>query len=328
GTPTYRLHDLFHDLACNLLTAAPQPKRTGDLPGLGLDLADAHAAFLEKYRQKTQNNLWHTVPDDGYIHQHLVWHLEKAGQVAEIHSLLREESATGNNAWFEVREKLGQTGGYITDVSRAWKLAEANWNEATLPQVMGWQCRYALITASLNSLAANVPAELLIALVKNNMWTAEQGLAYALQNPDLNKKVKVLAQLVHHLPPNLEKLALSEALTAARSIQSESSRADALRALAQKLPEVLPEALTAARSIQSESSRASALRALAEKLPQMPSARLFPLWQDTIHQLSFRTRPNLLSDIKALFPVIFALGGEVATAEVARAIVDVGRWWK
>ncbi|OUL31133.1 NB-ARC domain-containing protein [Nostoc sp. 106C] len=269
GTPTYRLHDLFHDLACNLLTAAPQPRRTGDLPGLGLNLTDAHAAFLEKYRQKTQNNLWHTLPDDGYIHQHLVWHLEKAGWVEEIHSLLREESATGNNGWYEVREKLGQTGGYITDISRAWELAQANWDESTLPQVVGLQCRYALITASLNSLAANVPIELLMALVKNHLWIAEQGLAYALQNPDLSKKVEALAQLVNYLPPNLAKLALSEALTAARMIQHESNLAFALRVLAEKLPEVLPEALSAARAIQDEYSRASALRALAEKLPEV-----------------------------------------------------------
>jgi hypothetical protein len=36
GTPTYRLHDLFHDLARNLLTAPPSPKRFGDLQGLGI----------------------------------------------------------------------------------------------------------------------------------------------------------------------------------------------------------------------------------------------------------------------------------------------------
>ncbi|WP_413200517.1 NB-ARC domain-containing protein, partial [Nostoc piscinale] len=242
GMPTYRLHDLFHDLACNLLTAPSVPKRPGDLAGLGLNLADVHAAFLNKYRQKTQNGLWHTLLDDGYIHQYLVWHLEKAGQIEEIHQLLREESATGNNGWYEVREKLAQISGYITDISRAWELAEANRTESTLPQVVSWQCRYALISASLNSLAANLPAELLVVLVKNNIWTPEQGLAYALQNPKPEDKVNSLTQLVNYLPSNLEKLALQKALAAAREIQDEDSRADALRALAEKLPpELLPE---------------------------------------------------------------------------------------
>ncbi|MEH1913458.1 hypothetical protein, partial [Nostoc sp.] len=121
---------------------------------------------------------------------------------------------------------------------------------------------------------------------------------------------------------------LPEALAAARAIQDEYSRALALRALAEKLPELLPEALAAARAIQDEYSRALALRALAFGLSQIPSTELFPLWQDTLHELSLRTRPNLLQDIKALFPVIFALGGEAATAEVARAIEDVARWWR
>ncbi|MCF2151651.1 NB-ARC domain-containing protein [Desmonostoc muscorum LEGE 12446] len=267
GMPTYRLHDLFHDLACNLLTAPTVPKRQGDLAGLGLNLADVHAALLKKYRQKTQNGLWHTLPDDGYIHQRLVWHLEKAGQLEEIHKLLREESATGSNGWYEVREQLAQTGGYITDISRAWELAEGNWTESTLPQVVSLQCRYALITASLNSLAANVPVELLVALVKNNFWNAEQGLAYALQNPEPKQKVKALAELVNYLPSNLKELILSEALSAARLIQDEEDFADALRTLAEQLPEVFPEALAAAHLIENEYSLAKALSALAEKLP-------------------------------------------------------------
>ncbi|MFN6540153.1 MAG: NB-ARC domain-containing protein, partial [Nostoc sp. EkiNYC01] len=265
GTRTYRLHDLFHDLACNLLTAASVPKRQGDLAGLDLNLADAHAAFLEKYRQKTHNGLWHTLLDDGYIHQRLVWHLEKAGRVEEIHQLLREESATGNNGWYEAREQLGETGGYITDISRAWELAETNWTESTL----SLQCRYALITASMNSLAANLPVDLLLALVKNKMWTPEQGLAYALQKPKPEEKVNSLTELVNYLPPNLQELALQKALAAARAIQDESSRALALRALAEKLPELLPEALAAARAIQDESSRADALSTLADKLPDI-----------------------------------------------------------
>ena len=90
----------------------------------------------------------------------------------------------------------------------------------------------------------------------------------------------------------------------------------------------MPEALAAARAIQSEDYRAKALSALANSLSQMPAAELFSFWQDTLYKLSLRTRPNLLQDIKALFPVIFALGGKAATVEIARAIVDVGRWWK
>ncbi|MEH2400801.1 hypothetical protein [Nostoc sp.] len=48
-----------------MLTTPSEPKRPGDLAGLGFNLADAHAAFLEKYRQKTENNLWHSLRDGG-----------------------------------------------------------------------------------------------------------------------------------------------------------------------------------------------------------------------------------------------------------------------
>ncbi|MDZ7967502.1 MAG: NB-ARC domain-containing protein [Nostoc sp. DedSLP03] len=267
GMPTYRLHDLFHDLACNLLTAPSKPKRQGDLAGLGLNLADAHAGFLKKYWQKTQNGLWHTLLDDGYIHQRLVWHLEKAGQLEEIHQLLREESATGSNGWYEVREQLAQTGGYITDISRAWELAEANCNESTLPQVLSLQCRYALMIASVNSLAVDITVELLLALIKNNFWTPEQGLAYALQNPNLTEKVGSLTELANYLSPNLKEIALKKALVAARAIQNETVRGLVLSSLVDKLPDILPEALTAVQAMYDEKDRASALFILANNLP-------------------------------------------------------------
>ncbi|AFZ23663.1 NB-ARC domain-containing protein [Cylindrospermum stagnale PCC 7417] len=300
GTLIYRLHDLLHDLARNLLTASPTPKHRGNLPGLGLSFATAHVNFLQQYRQKTQKNLWHTLPNDGYIHQRLVWHLEKAERVEEIHQLLREESQTGSNGWFEAREKLGQAEGYITDIFRAWKLAEENWNESTLPQVVGLQCRYVLISASLNSLAGNVPAKLLVGLVKNNFWTPEQGLAYALQNPERKQKVNSLTELVNYLPPNLKELALPEALAAAREIQNESDRANALIALVEKLPPaLLPEALAAAREIQNESDRANALIALAEQLP----LDLLPTFLAAAREIQHeRYRANILSALVEKLP--------------------------
>lgn len=229
------------------------------------------------------------------------------------------------------------------------------------------QCRYALIIASLNSLTAYVPAELLIALVQKEVWTKEQGLAHVLQSSNPEQKAKLLIKLANYLPSRLKQLALSKALAAARQIQDEYSRADALSSLADKLPrELLPEALTAVRQIQDEYSRADTLSSLADKLPrelllealaaarqiqseyyrakalnsladklpeilpealaaarqmndelnradalssladkllQIQKTELFSHWRDTLHILSLRTRPRLLSDINALTPV-------------------------
>ena len=94
-----------------------------------------------------------------------------------------------------------------------------------------------------------------------------------------------------------------------------------------RCPDLLPEALAAARSIQSEYSRAKALSRLADKLSQIQKIELFDHWRDTLYILSVHTRPNLLSDINALTPVIPALGGQQAVKDTSDAIQDVSRWW-
>lgn len=490
GTPTYRLHDLFHDLACNLLTAPPNPKRKGNLAGLGITLPQAHATFLENYRKKlTKKDLWHTLPNDGYIHQRLVWHLEKAEKIEEIHHLLAEESENGGNGWYEACDRLKLTANFVTDLARAWQTAEDRRQvEVNLSRAVGLQCRYALMTASLNSLATKLPLGLLIALLQKKVWTPEQALVYALQNSSLTDKIDSLKKLADYLPPNLKKQALEKALDAVKQIYYDDSRAEALIALADKLPselapdlldavkqiqndryraealealgdklpseflpdllnaakqtqdeyyrakalialadklpsellpdaldaakqiqdqtrcahtlaalgdklpsELLPEALAAAKQIQDEPSRATvlnvlasrlpellpealadakqiqhqmcralalsaladklppellteafaavkqiqhelnraeALSAFADKLPQMQKLELFELWRKKLHILSRDTRPNLLSEIEALAPVIFALGGDEAIKDTASAIQDVSRCWK
>ena len=323
GKSTYRLHDLFHDLARYLLTA---PIEEGSLSGLGIGLTEAHGIFLEKYRRLTDNNLWHTLPNDGYIHQHLVWHLEKAGKIEEIHGLLAEESKSGGNGWYETCENLGKLGLFLNNVARGWELAEVDWDEDRLSEVIGRQCRYALITASINSLAANLPIDLLVALVKKKVWTPEQGLAYALQKPDFTDKVESLTKLVDYLPDNLKKLALSEALAEARQIQNEIARAQVLSALADKLPEILPEALAEARQIQFEYPRLKVLTALADKLPEILPEALAEARQ--IQDEGYRAQA--LSALATKFPELLpeALAAALHTnfekhrAQVLRTLAD------
>ncbi len=237
GTATYRLHDLFHDLARNLLTEPQKPKRRGDLIGLGMKWEDVHAQLLDKYQQQTENNLWYTLPDDGYIHQHLVWHLEKAGKIEEIHQLLREESASGNNGWYEVRERFGQTAGFLTDVAKAWELAETDWEKKNLSYVINLQYRYGLMITSLNSLAANIPTQLIVAFVKNEFWYPEQGLAYALQKKDAQDKASSLTALADCLPEALKEKALKIALEAAHQISNEYHSAQTILTIAKKIPD-------------------------------------------------------------------------------------------
>ena len=180
------------------------------MPGLGLTLREAHGRLLERYRARTQGGLWHTLPDDGYIHAHLTWHLEQAGAPEGLHGLLREETAEGRNGWYEARERLGQVAGYLADLARIRRGVDQH-VEGRSPAI-GLGCRYALMTASLNSLAGNIPTELLAALVESGTWLPSQALAYARQVPDAEQRVQAFSRLLPRLSGQERDQALRQAL--------------------------------------------------------------------------------------------------------------------
>ncbi|NEO04684.1 MAG: hypothetical protein F6K51_03490 [Moorea sp. SIO3I8] len=264
GSPTYQLHDLVHDMARRLLTAEAATGGEGSLPGLGLTWPQAHGQLLERYRQKTENGLWHTLPDDGYSHSYLTWHLEKAGWVEELHQLLQEETEAGRNGWYETCERLDQLGGFVKDVAKAWQLAEDAFSYSPNCSI-SLQCRYALIVSSINSLLGHIPGELMAALVEKKIWTPVQALAYVQHIQDPSNRAEALEELAPKLPETL----LSEALKIARAITDKSSKARALSGLAPYLPEILPEALEVARAITNDRDRAYALIRLAPQLPEI-----------------------------------------------------------
>ena len=348
--PTYRIHDLVHDLAQRLLT---HEQYLGDLPGLGLTMAAAHRQFLERYHRQTQNELWHTVPDDGYIHQHLAWHFEQAQQPALLHQLLQESTPEGRNGWYEACERLGQTANFVTDVARAWQWAEQTWEQHPQASIV-LQWRYALITTTLNSLASNIPAELIAALVKQQFWTPAQGLAYIRQAKEAGKKAEGIAEIAALLPPAL----LTETVSLTREIQSDYHRAHALFVLAPHLPESLfTEALQAARDIQNDDARARALGALAIHGPEslfteaLQAARDiqnddhraralgnylnrlkwqdrdYAFWQELLHALSAQNRPSFIANLPNLRPGLMRFGGEEVILEVVQAMKEVCWQW-
>ena len=116
------------------------------------------------------------------------------------------------------------------------------------------------MSASLNSLARNVPPSLIAALVEKRVWLASQGLTYARVLP-AEERVEALIGISSHLEhPEMERT-LQEALGVARGIGDARSRASALVALGK-----LEEALEAARRIGDEESSANALAELALQL--------------------------------------------------------------
>ena len=71
--------------------------------------------------------------DVRYGLRHLAAHLEAAGREDDLHHLMRLEwsdhqgeqtRARFENTWYTVHERVGDTSGYLSDVDRAWRLAE------------------------------------------------------------------------------------------------------------------------------------------------------------------------------------------------------------
>ncbi|AFY94413.1 NB-ARC domain-containing protein [Chamaesiphon minutus] len=217
---SYRIHDLMHDLARGLLTSAGEK----DIPGLELEWNDTHGILLDRYRQQTTEGQWHTLPDDGYIHAHLAWHLEKAGRSDELHLLLQKVTTRGRNAWYEACLSLGQNAIFVTDLGRAWQLAEEMYQRDT-SQSIGLQVRYALIFSSLNSLAVNIPSQLMAALVKKEKWSPNQAWIYARQSIKSHSNSEMIRDLAPFLPPML----LSEALVIMSEFQDDAQNLSSMR---------------------------------------------------------------------------------------------------
>ncbi|MES2644723.1 MAG: NB-ARC domain-containing protein [Myxococcota bacterium] len=78
----------LHDLICDWLA------QSGHKP-------DAHRKLLDAYRPVGLRR-WNDVPDDGYLHDHLTWHLSEAGWMRDLFDLVRRD-------WF--RNQLRRTKG-------------------------------------------------------------------------------------------------------------------------------------------------------------------------------------------------------------------------
>ncbi len=213
---SYRLHDLLLETARTLLTSPTKPDEVSQLPGLGLSISQAHQQLLGRYQKTTKNGLWHSLNDDGYIYNQLIWHFQKAEKVEVIHQLLREETPLGVNGWYSQCEKQGKTANFVKDVLKAWEIAEKDSNNNPNNSI-SLQYRYALISTSLNSLAGNIRPGLIAALIEKEIWTPTQGLAYVRQSQDSGTQAQGLNAISKYLPSSL----LISALEAARAIGDE-----------------------------------------------------------------------------------------------------------
>jgi hypothetical protein len=155
---------------------------------------------------------------DLYGWHHVVEHLLAAG---DTHRLARLVEL---GRWYHARAADDPSGtGYQADLMLAWRSIETE-NQKRLaagnaPEAMGLEVRYALAVTSINSLSENLPAPLLMELVRSGRWRAATGLAAARLNPDPTERDRALAALA----PHLDRPLVEEALKLAREAGSISA---------------------------------------------------------------------------------------------------------
>lgn len=221
--------------------------------------------------------------DRGYGLRHLVTHLDGANRTNDLHHVLKLEWQSGErweNIWYAIQEAAGNTQGYLADVARAWRLAEEG--GLTSPQLQGWpikvgqhadiglQCRYALVTTSLNSLAKNISPVLLVSLVEKEVWVPAQGLAYARQVPDSLQRLEALTRLTPYLPNAERDQTQKEVLMALHEIKNEQVQVNILQILVSHLsPQLTNEALKIIQEVNDKETQVHLLARMATRLVQV-----------------------------------------------------------
>jgi hypothetical protein len=243
---------------------------------MAIELRDhriAHRALLDAYRATCKGNGWHTAPDDGYLYDHLAYHLDAVGAAGELKALF------ANQSWLHAR--VSRSGyhydGYLGDLLRAWeypkKEVEAQIKRGDAPGALAECVRYALIYTSSNSIAGNYEPALVAQAVTNGVWSPERAISVAAKIPDAVQRAEMYRAMLgtNRLSAAQRSVVLAAALEAVLAFEDVRYRVEVLTALMPQLPEtqrarVLTDALEAALAIGDEGSRAMALTALAPQL--------------------------------------------------------------
>ena len=219
GTVSYRLyHGSFADYLLD-------NNRNRDFH---LDGPAYHYQIAESYRGQNGSFAdvdWPVVLDS-YAFKHLVTHLAASNRFDDLHQLV----ATGNNqlTWAEAHYRI--SGSYfrcVQGLDLAWsRVPRGTW------EGVGKFIRYALIRSSFNSLIGNIPTELVRELVRCEIWNPIVGLVNALQMPEEKDR----ADAIQKVAPLLSDQHRESAISFARNVSDDQTRARVLFALAPQLP--------------------------------------------------------------------------------------------
>ena len=258
------LHDLIRDIMLDELRSE--------------SLLIAHRSLVASYRSELSGD-WGTLSDDGYICDHLTYHLEHLAKtdrtvLSELVELFADQS------WMHLRfaQTRNRYDRYLADLDRCWRLQQQCLVEAirsrTDPSpILANVVRFALIRTSIVSLAANYVPALVVQAVKTGVWSFDEAYSIAQYVPDPIQRCEILVQTAKLKPQDteLEAQFQKDALAAIQAITDEHSRAQMLAELLNNLTgplreQVLRDAVAAAQLIKDDHGRAEALTDIASRL--------------------------------------------------------------
>lgn len=313
-----RLHDLLHDML------GIELGRQGQLTG--------HRRLLQAYRPA--EGRWSGVPDDGYLYDHLAYHLHAAGAGPELAALFDDQ------AWLTAR--VGQRAGTYDGVAEDLRAAILSVTEDTFTQIAAGEPLTAfvalfhllLVRASLRTRASNQAATLVARAVATGHWSPLQALSVTRQASSAMQRVEIaaallgLGEIVAPIRPALQQLALASFAT----LRDAEVRAYLISAIAQQIDgpardRLVSEALEIAVGTLSALSRSELMCKLLGWLPE-PLRRIVAdeLWR-TLPILEPRDRARVMELALPLLPVELLPSAESIIATLPEALMR-GRLWR
>jgi hypothetical protein len=273
----------------------------------------------------------------------LPWHLEQAGQPEAIDALLGEETPGGENAWFLARELRGDRWGYLRDIDRAWRRADAAEQAGGGAGPVAAQCRYALIRASAVPTWPDELGQLPALMVASGLWAPQRAVAAVRRIRHCWTRMSAWVALAPHLEEPARQHATHTALVEAMRYPTPEDRARALLDVmpvptAAERDALLREAVELVREAMRERRATTwAETTLIELVPHLDDTRranLLRLLVDSPGDLYGSTLVKLMTDLAArLGPddyrdavrlVLDGYRGELSWLERARVLSPLG----
>ncbi len=202
-------------------------------------VAEAHKRIVRQYRGQCDEQWEILVPIDSYARNYLITHLY-AAEPQTMFNLVAH-----SDVWGKAREPIeGNYSRYLLDLDLAWR-----WSEENETWSVGNQIRCAVIKSCIHTLDTSLPTEptelaklndqidpinqvnsrLRALTAKANRQRGENrsvlGILSNLLSGVEDDQVVILSKMASYFPSEL----MGEVLAAARAIQNESKRADALK---------------------------------------------------------------------------------------------------